>query len=79
MAYKNYVKDENCRVFDTYTKIKQCWNHLFQLLNERKAYPFTERKNEFGASDIYLSVKKENAVYIVSMGKHGEIKKIVRF
>lgn len=79
MAYKNYVKDKNCRIFDTYTKIKQCWEHLFKLFNEGKASPFTERENEFGAKDIYISVKMENATYIVSMGSCGEIRRIVRF
>ncbi|MBQ8206400.1 MAG: hypothetical protein IJZ77_02975 [Bacilli bacterium] len=79
MAYKNYVKDESCRIFDTYTKIKQCWAYLSKLYDEGKAIPFTERQNEFGAKDIYVAVKMENATYIISMGSNGGIRRIVRF
>ena len=76
---KNYVLDYNNRVFDTPTKIKQCWNHLTKLSSEKKAFVFTDRMNDLGGKDYYFSVKSENGVYIVSLGKKNEIVKIVRF
>lgn len=76
---KDYVGDYNNRVFDTPTKIKQCWNHLTKLSSENKAFVFTDRKNDFGGKDYYFSVKSENGIYIVSLGKKNEIVKIVRF
>ena len=79
MANKNYVKDENCRVFDTPTKIKQAWQHLLFLGSQGRAFVFTDRKNNYGNKDYYYTVKQENAVYIVSLNKKGEIERIVRF
>ena len=76
---KDYVSDYNNRVFDTPEKIKQCWNHLTKLSGEKKAFIFTDRKNNNGGKDYYFSVKSENGIYIVSLGKKGEIVKIVRF
>ena len=76
---KDYVSDYNNRIFDTPTKIKQCWNHLMQLSSENKAFVFTDRKNSFGGKDYYFSVRSENGIYIVSLGAKDEIIKIVRF
>jgi len=79
MAYKNYVKDMNCRVFDTPTKIKQCWQHLLLLGSQGQAFIFTDRKNNFGGKDYYYTVRSENGIYIVSLNKKNEIERITRF
>ena len=79
MANKNYVKDTNCRVFDTPTKIKQCWQHLLFLGSTQQAFIFTDRKNNFGGKDYYYTVRSENGIYIVSLNKKGEIVRITRF
>ena len=79
MAYKNYIKDSNCRIFDSKVKINQAWKHLSSLLSNNKAVMFTHRMNSYGGKDYYFSVRSENAVYIVSLEKYGQINKIVRF
>lgn len=76
---KDYVSDYNVRLFDTPTKIKQCWNHLSKLGSENKAFVFTDRKNTFGGKDYYFSVPLENGIYIVSLDNKDTIVKIVRF
>lgn len=76
---KDYVSDYNNRVFDTPTKIKQCWEHLSKLSVENKAFVFTDRKNNFGGKDYYFSVRAENGIYIVSLNKKQEIVRITRF
>ena len=79
MANKNYVKDLNCRVFDTPTKIKQCWQHLLLLGSQGKAFLFTDRQNDFGGKDYYYTVRSENGIYIVSLNRKDEIVRITRF
>lgn len=80
MGFKNYVKDENCKVFDTQVKIKQCKEYLEECLDNRVAYQFDEVKNAYGGKDLYISVKTEDGmVYVVSMGYNNRIIKIRRF
>ena len=76
---KDYVSDLDVRVFDKPIMIKQCWNHLTKLSGEKKAFIFTDRKNNHGGKDYYFSVRCENGIYIVSLDKNNEIVKIVRF
>lgn len=76
---KDYISDYNERIFDTPEKIIQCWNYLTKLSGEKKAFLFTDRKNNFGGTDYYFSVKSENGIYIVSLDRKNKIKQIVRF
>ena len=78
MAYKNYVKDFNCRTFDTPIKIKQCVDFLAEKMLKGVVRSIKRVKNDIGGEDLYYLNIIDNCTYVITLDKDKNITIITR-